>query len=496
MNILSKFMTSRCSFCGCLLLSVALFLPASAQKPDPGADLMLLHPDGRAEVLVPGGATGAITDPVVSFDGEGVFYSQVKGLDGTSMHGKYPSDGSDIFKLHMGSRKLIQLTHQEYTSNTGAAEWASDFRSNEKGKSRIEDGVLNLGVHPLPGNRLVFTSNRDGFIPPKHLSPALQLFTVDYDGKNVEKIPVRAGFSRALELSYQSKGGEKRERRVFLWYPTESEEIKFKYAWQSGMVSPDAPVKVGAHPMIVFSHGFWGGADQSVFLMEALARAGYVVAAVHHADATPNQVKKRIGMPNFINAKGWKDDKFFDRKEDMSALLDFMLEQNGDVNSILHGRLLPGVIGGAGHSLGGYTMLGMAGVRESWKDPRVKAALLLSPYILPYFHHGDLGRVKVPVMVQGGTLDLGVTPFLKRFYDGLTSQKYYLVLKGLDHYGWTDFNSIGRTTTEALRKGNPKLIAEYSLAFFDQHLRGIDRKKALAHREEEIHSWRATPGAE
>jgi predicted dienelactone hydrolase len=141
-------------------------------------------------------------------------------------------------------------------------------------------------------------------------------------------------------------------------------------------------------------------------------------------------------------------------------------------------------------------MLGMAGVRESWKDPRVKAALLLSPYILPYFHHGDLGRVKVPVMVQGGTLDLGVTPFLKRFYDGLTSQKYYLVLKGLDHYGWTDFNSIGRTTTEALRKGNPKLIAEYSLAFFDQHLRGIDRKKALAHREEEIHSWRATPGAE
>ena len=42
---------------------------------DAGADLMLLHPDGREEVLVEGGE-GSVTDPIVSFDGEWVYYSQ------------------------------------------------------------------------------------------------------------------------------------------------------------------------------------------------------------------------------------------------------------------------------------------------------------------------------------------------------------------------------------------------------------------------------------
>ncbi|NIP96361.1 MAG: hypothetical protein GWO24_24175, partial [Akkermansiaceae bacterium] len=36
---------------------------------EPGADLMLLHPDGSEELLVAGG-DGSVTDPYVSFDGE------------------------------------------------------------------------------------------------------------------------------------------------------------------------------------------------------------------------------------------------------------------------------------------------------------------------------------------------------------------------------------------------------------------------------------------
>src|SRR5687767_13403392 len=47
-----------------------VFHPA---RIDPGADLMLLHPDGTEEVLVAGG-DGAVTDPFVSFDGEWVYY--------------------------------------------------------------------------------------------------------------------------------------------------------------------------------------------------------------------------------------------------------------------------------------------------------------------------------------------------------------------------------------------------------------------------------------
>ncbi len=46
---------------------------------EPGADLMLLHPDGKEELLAAGGE-GSITDPVVSFDGQWVYYSHLYDL--------------------------------------------------------------------------------------------------------------------------------------------------------------------------------------------------------------------------------------------------------------------------------------------------------------------------------------------------------------------------------------------------------------------------------
>ncbi|MBC8289306.1 MAG: hypothetical protein H8E37_03215 [Planctomycetes bacterium] len=41
---------------------------------EPGADLMLLRPDGTEEVLVKGGH-GSVVDPYVSFDGQWVYFS-------------------------------------------------------------------------------------------------------------------------------------------------------------------------------------------------------------------------------------------------------------------------------------------------------------------------------------------------------------------------------------------------------------------------------------
>src|SRR5262245_2526597 len=42
---------------------------------EPGADLMLLHPDGREEKLVDG-TDGSVMDPYVSFDGQWVYYAK------------------------------------------------------------------------------------------------------------------------------------------------------------------------------------------------------------------------------------------------------------------------------------------------------------------------------------------------------------------------------------------------------------------------------------
>src|SRR5262249_10834104 len=80
---------------------------------DAGGDLMLLHPDGSEERLVEGGK-GSVTDPYVSFDGEWVFYAQFSDLTDRKGHG---GAAADIYKIHVKSRKVVRLTHQEFTPN-------------------------------------------------------------------------------------------------------------------------------------------------------------------------------------------------------------------------------------------------------------------------------------------------------------------------------------------------------------------------------------------
>ena len=68
----------------------------------------------------------------------------------------------------------------------------------------------------------------------------------------------------------------------------------------------------------------------------------------------------------------------------------------------------------AGHSLGGYTVLGLGGAWPSWKLPGIKAILALSPYVQPFVQHKTLTDLSAPVMYQGGTLDFGITPSLAK----------------------------------------------------------------------------------
>src|SRR5262245_46862167 len=70
---------------------------------EPGADLMLLHPDGSEELLVEGG-DGAVTDPIVSFDGEWVFYTLIHTMKDAGAW-QPPRKGADIYKIHIKSRR-------------------------------------------------------------------------------------------------------------------------------------------------------------------------------------------------------------------------------------------------------------------------------------------------------------------------------------------------------------------------------------------------------
>jgi hypothetical protein len=148
---------------------------------EPGADLMLLHPDGSEELLVAGG-DGSITDPMVSLDGQWIYYVHLYNLKGRSPWSPPPA-GADIFKIHVKSRKIVRLTNQKFDPNRGAADWASDHRNASKkegDKNWVSYGVFNMGPCPLPGGKIVFTSNREGFRPSKgYPSIALQLFVMD-----------------------------------------------------------------------------------------------------------------------------------------------------------------------------------------------------------------------------------------------------------------------------------------------------------------------------
>ena len=88
-------------------------------RAEPGSDLMLLHPDGKEEVLVAAG-DDAITDPFVSFDGDSVYYARIRNVKQLGSD-KLASQSADIFKIHVKTKKITQLTRQEFTPNTGVA---------------------------------------------------------------------------------------------------------------------------------------------------------------------------------------------------------------------------------------------------------------------------------------------------------------------------------------------------------------------------------------
>jgi hypothetical protein len=201
---------------------------------EPGADLMLLHPDGSEEVLLDGGK-GSVTDPVISYDGEWVYYSYLYDLEQHSQWSP-PRAGADIFKLHLKTRRIVKLTDQTFTPNTGAATWSSDYRNNEPGKTHFDYGVFNMGPYPLPGGRIVFTSNRDGFRPSKGYPViALQLFVMDDSdeglGQNIEKIG-HLNIAGALHPVVLQDG------RI-MFSTLESQGIRSEISWGIWTIHPD-----------------------------------------------------------------------------------------------------------------------------------------------------------------------------------------------------------------------------------------------------------------
>jgi predicted dienelactone hydrolase len=179
----------------------------------------------------------------------------------------------------------------------------------------------------------------------------------------------------------------------------------------------------GSYPLIVHSHGTGGSHLGHHDTLAALARAGFVAAAVQHP------------RDNYQDDSGFGTDlQLIGRPHHIVALIDGVL-----AHAVIGPLVDRGKIGMAGFSAGGYTTLLIAGaapdfaLREDYRravpndplrkraeaagrerrkpdlkvvaDPRVRAAFVMAPALGYVFDKAGLEKVQVPVRLYRPAAD-------------------------------------------------------------------------------------------
>ena len=210
-------------------------------------------------------------------------------------------------------------------------------------------------------------------------------------------------------------------------------------------------------PLVVFSHAMHMCPTQSRYLTQALADAGYFVVAPRHADSNCTVSLPGLSRFGWKPAMLWSESDFRDRADDVRRVVDAIRDDPRYSASVDADRIAL-----AGHSLGGYTVLGLGGAWPSWKLPGVRAILALTPYSLPFQRTGGLSKLAAPVMYQAGTLDpLFTLPIELSGYEQTPAPKYFVEFTGAAHLAWTDWYGFGRDA-----------IVDYAIAFVDHHVKG------------------------
>lgn len=200
-----------------------------------------------------------------------------------------------------------------------------------------------------------------------------------------------------------------------VWYPCPGrvpEEIRFGPTSLTAV--RDCSVTGESLPLVVISHGVGGWFGGHHDTAEALADAGFIVAAISHAlDSGRSTIRDPGNLASMI-----------ERPADIKRLVDYMLGAWSDAN-----RIDPARIGVFGFSRGGYTGLAVAGgtpdfrlvlnncptypgnrwceqVREGSvlarpivHDTRIRAAVVADPALGSEFTAAGLKDVSIPVQL-------------------------------------------------------------------------------------------------
>ena len=269
--------------------------------------------------------------------------------------------------------------------------------------------------------------------------------------------------------------------------------------WLDGSRNRDLPAKVfypsdatGQFPVVVFSHGLGGTKETYSYLGRHWASHGYVsVHLQHHGiDASAAVAKKGTAKTSVDVLSG--AESLVQRPQDVGFALDQIGRMNKD-DPALSGRLDVQHIGMAGHSLGAFTTLLMAGQvfitptleETSVADKRITAAIVMSPPVIvriPDEMARMYSHISIPCLHMTGSRDgmlgEGGPPVKRRMpFDNIPAPDQYLVMfQGGDHMIFA-----GRRVAMPAQPKDERfhdLIRMSSTAFWDAYLKGNAEAKA------------------
>lgn len=260
---------------------------------------------------------------------------------------------------------------------------------------------------------------------------------------------------------------------VGIWYPADAPAKPMPLGIGDQTVAAGAPL-VGDHlPLIVMSHGnggFFGGHADTA---QALAEAGFVVAALTHTGDNYADQSRATDMAN--------------RPRQLSVLIDYMLKA-----SPMQAALDPDRVGAFGFSSGGFTVLVAAGAKpdlstvaphckahpdffdckltasrpppagalmSTWThDARIKAVVSAAPAMGYSFTKAGLSRVTVPLQLWRAEDDqILPDPFYaSAVRANLPRTPEWHVVPGAGHFDFlTPCNDQGRATAAAICASAP-----------------------------------------
>lgn len=264
----------------------------------------------------------------------------------------------------------------------------------------------------------------------------------------------------------------------------------------------------GRIPVIVFSHGLSSRPEDYAVGLKHIASYGYLVAAPQHIGSDAIYLQEMLqGEHQNIFAL----DEFVNRPKDISYVIDELQRRN---STEFNSRLDLKNVGAAGHSFGGYTILGLSGatidfenlqrdcdrlyggldislllecralelprIAYNFRDERIKAVYAINPVNRSIYGKKGISQISIPTVLVSGSYDPAAPPFFEQaasFTWLKTPDKYWAMVEGQAHVNFTNLDpGITKVLDSAVHLSLPNqtLISNYdnalSLAFFETYL--------------------------